>query len=229
MKGILGRKLGMTQIFATDGQLVPVTVVEVGTNVVTQVKTNETDGYNAVQLGFEDKREKLVNKPQLGQFKKAGTNPKRFVREFRMDDAAQYEIGTELKADVFANGDYVDVVGTSKGKGFQGVIKRHGQSTGPMSHGSRYHRRPGSMGAVAPVVFKGKKLPGHMGANKVTVQNLVVVHVDADNGLLYVKGNVPGPKRSLVQVKTSLKKEGSSNAFELVGTAKSEASAEQED
>ncbi|KWW53129.1 50S ribosomal protein L3, partial [Bacillus cereus] len=200
-KGILGRKIGMTQVFAENGELIPVTVIAANPNVVLQKKTTETDGYNAIQLGFEDKREKLTNKPEQGHTAKASTTPKRFIREIRDADVDGLEVGQEVKVDVFATGEIVDVTGISKGKGFQGVIKRHGQSRGPMSHGSRYHRRPGSMGPVAPNrVFKGKKLAGRMGGDQVTIQNLEIVQVDTERNLLLVKGNVPGAKKSLVVV-----------------------------
>ena len=202
-KGILGRKIGMTQVFAENGDLIPVTVIEATPNVVLQVKTVETDGYNAIQVGFEDKRVKLSNKPEQGHVAKANTAPKRFIREFRN---AEGEVGQEVKVEIFAEGDVVDVTGVTKGKGFQGVIRRHGQSRGPMAHGSRYHRRPGSMGPVAPNrVFKQKKLPGQMGGNVVTIQNLEIVKVDAERNLLLVKGNVPGSKKALVAVKTAVK------------------------
>ncbi|MDF9867564.1 large subunit ribosomal protein L3 [Bacilli bacterium PM5-3] len=225
MKGILGRKLGMTQVFTTDGKLVPVTVVECASNIVTQQKTMENDGYVATQVGFEDKKERNpkygngFNKPEKGHFDKANTNPKRFVREFKSEEMSAYEIGSAIKVDIFEAGDIVDVTGTSKGKGFQGAIKRHGQSRGPMAHGSRYHRRPGSMGAVAANrVFKGKKLPGHMGVKRTTVQNLVIVAVDVENNLLLVKGNIPGPKKGLVMVKEGIKtlKNKEKETFELV-------------
>ncbi|HDR7718744.1 50S ribosomal protein L3 [Bacillus albus] len=205
-KGILGRKIGMTQVFAENGELIPVTVIAANPNVVLQKKTTETDGYNAIQLGFEDKREKLTNKPEQGHTAKASTTPKRFIREIRDADVDGLEVGQELKVDVFATGEIVDVTGISKGKGFQGVIKRHGQSRGPMSHGSRYHRRPGSMGPVAPNrVFKGKKLAGRMGGDQVTIQNLEIVQVDTERNLLLVKGNVPGAKKSLVVVQGAVK------------------------
>ncbi|MFV8521126.1 50S ribosomal protein L3 [Bacillus sp. SBS7] len=205
-KGILGRKIGMTQVFAENGELIPVTVIAANPNVVLQKKTTETDGYNAIQLGFEDKREKLTNKPEQGHTAKASTTPKRFIREIRDADVNGLEVGQELKVDVFAAGEIVDVTGISKGKGFQGVIKRHGQSRGPMSHGSRYHRRPGSMGPVAPNrVFKGKKLAGRMGGDQVTIQNLEIVQVDTERNLLLVKGNVPGAKKSLVVVQGAVK------------------------
>ena len=205
-KGILGRKIGMTQVFAENGDLIPVTVIEATPNVVLQVKTVETDGYNAIQVGFEDKRVKLSNKPEQGHVAKANTAPKRFIREFRNVNVEEYEVGQEVKVEVFAEGDVVDVTGVTKGKGFQGVIKRHGQSRGPMAHGSRYHRRPGSMGPVAPNrVFKQKKLPGQMGGTVVTIQNLEIVKVDAERNLLLVKGNVPGSKKALVAVKTAVK------------------------
>jgi large subunit ribosomal protein L3 len=205
-KGILGRKIGMTQVFAENGNLIPVTVVEVAPNVVLQKKSVDSDGYVAVQVGFEDKREKLSNKPEKGHVAKANTAPKRFIREFRGDDLAAYEVGQEVKVDIFAAGDIVDVTGISKGKGFQGVIKRHGQSRGPMAHGSRYHRRPGSMGPVAPNrVFKGKALPGRMGGDQVTVQNLEIVRVDTERNLLLIKGNVPGAKKALLKIKGAVK------------------------
>ncbi|TWT11925.1 50S ribosomal protein L3 [Planomicrobium sp. CPCC 101079] len=205
-KGILGRKIGMTQVFAENGDLIPVTVIEAAPNVVLQKKTVEVDGYEAIQLGFEDKREKLSNKPAKGHVAKANTAPKRFIRELRNVNLADYEIGQEVKVDVFAEGDVVDVTGTTKGKGFQGVIKRHGQSRGPMAHGSRYHRRPGSMGPVAPNrVFKQKKLPGQMGGNTVTIQNLHIVKVDTERNLLLIKGNVPGSRKALIRVKSSIK------------------------
>ncbi|MGM0899258.1 MAG: 50S ribosomal protein L3 [Bacillota bacterium] len=205
-KGILGRKIGMTQVFAENGDLIPVTVIEAAPNVVLQKKSVEVDGYESVQLGFEDKREKLSNKPEKGHVAKANTAPKRFIRELRNVNLADYEIGQEVKVDVFAEGDVVDVTGTTKGKGFQGVIKRHGQSRGPMTHGSRYHRRPGSMGPVAPNrVFKQKKLPGQMGGNTVTIQNLHIVKVDAERNLLLIKGNVPGSRKSLIRVKSAIK------------------------
>jgi large subunit ribosomal protein L3 len=205
-KGILGRKIGMTQVFAENGNLIPVTVVEATGNVVLQKKSVESDGYVAVQVGFEDKREKLANKPEKGHVAKANTAPKRFVREFRGVDLAAYEVGQEVKVDIFAAGDIVDVTGISKGKGFQGSIKRHGQSRGPMAHGSRYHRRPGSMGPVAPNrVFKGKALPGRMGGEQVTVQNLEIVKVDAERNLLLIKGNVPGAKKALLKIKVAIK------------------------
>lgn len=205
-KGILGRKIGMTQVFAENGNLIPVTVVEAAANVVLQKKTVETDGYTSVQVGFEDKREKLSNKPEKGHVAKANTAPKRFVREFRGDDLAALEVGQEVKVDIFAAGDIVDVTGISKGKGFQGVIKRHGQSRGPMAHGSRYHRRPGSMGPVAPNrVFKGKLLPGRMGGEQVTVQNLEIIKVDTERNLLLIKGNVPGAKKALLKIKGAVK------------------------
>ncbi|ABV60802.1 MULTISPECIES: 50S ribosomal protein L3 [Bacillus] len=205
-KGILGRKIGMTQVFAENGDLIPVTVVEAAANVVLQKKTTDTDGYEAIQIGFDDKREKLSNKPEKGHVAKAETAPKRFVKELRGAELDAYEVGQEVKVDIFANGDIVDVTGTSKGKGFQGAIKRHGQSRGPMTHGSRYHRRPGSMGPVDPNrVFKGKLLPGRMGGEQITVQNLEIVKVDAERNLLLIKGNVPGAKKSLVTVKSAVK------------------------
>ncbi|CAM4077370.1 50S ribosomal protein L3 [Bacillus sp. ISL-35] len=205
-KGILGRKIGMTQVFAENGDLIPVTVVEAAPNVVLQVKSAETDGYEAIQLGFDDKREKLSNKPEKGHVAKANTAPKRFVKEFNGVEVAGYEVGQEVKVDIFAEGDIVDVTGISKGKGFQGAIKRHGQSRGPMAHGSRYHRRPGSMGPVAPNrVFKGKLLPGRMGGEQITVQNLQIVKVDAERNLLLIKGNVPGARKALLKIKTAVK------------------------
>jgi large subunit ribosomal protein L3 len=205
-KGILGRKIGMTQVFAANGDLIPVTVVEAAPNVVLQKKTSETDGYTSIQLGFEDKREKLSNKPERGHVAKANTAPKRFVRELRDVNVDEYEVGQEVKVTIFAEGEIVDVTGISKGKGFQGVIERHGQSRGPMAHGSRYHRRPGSMGPVAPNrVFKGKLLPGRMGGEQITVQNLEIVRVDAERNLLLIKGNVPGARKALVKVKSAVK------------------------
>lgn len=204
-KGILGRKMGMTQVFAENGELIPVTVIQATPNVVLQVKTMETDGYSAVQFGFADKREKLANKPEKGHVAKANTAPKRFVSEIR-DAAGEFEVGQEVTVETFAAGEIVDVTGVTKGKGFQGVIKRHGQSRGPMSHGSRYHRRPGSMGPVAPNrVFKGKKLAGRMGGDQVTVQNLEIVKVDAERNLLLIKGNVPGAKKTCVTVRSAVK------------------------
>lgn len=205
-KGILGRKIGMTQVFVGNGELVPVTVIEAAPNVVLQKKSVETDGYEAVQVGFEDKREKLSNKPEKGHAAKANTAPKRFVRELRGVNLDEFEVGQEVKVDIFAEGDIVDVTGKSKGKGFQGVIKRHGQSRGPMAHGSRYHRRPGSMGPVAPNrVFKNKLLPGRMGGERITVQNLEIVKVDTERNLLLVKGNVPGARKSLITIKSAVK------------------------
>ncbi|MCD2252017.1 50S ribosomal protein L3 [Listeria monocytogenes] len=205
-KGILGRKVGMTQVFTENGELIPVTVIEAAQNVVLQKKTVETDGYEAVQIGFEDKRAILSNKPEQGHVAKANTTPKRFIREFRDVNLDEYEIGAEVKVDVFAEGDIIDATGVSKGKGFQGVIKRHGQSRGPMAHGSRYHRRPGSMGPVAPNrVFKNKLLPGRMGGEQITIQNLEIVKVDVEKNVILVKGNVPGAKKALVQIKTATK------------------------
>ena len=212
MKGILGRKLGMTQVFTKSGKLVPVTVIGVEPNVVTQIKTKENDGYEAIQLGFDTKREKLATKASVGITNKAKTTPKRFFKEIRGVDINEYSLGQEIKADIFAEGEIVDVTGTTKGKGFQGVIKRHGQSRGPMGHGSHYHRRPGSMGTMRPMrVFKGKKLPGHMGTLTVTIQNLEIVSVDVENNVILVKGNVPGAKNSLVIIKTATKNEGKVN------------------
>ena len=206
MKGILGKKLGMTQIFTEEGIVVPVTVVEAGPNVVTQVKTVEKDGYNAIQVGFEDAKEKSLNKPQKGHLAAANVL-KKHLKEFRVDAVEEFTVGQEIKADLFAAGEKIDVTGTSKGKGFQGPIKRHGQSRGPESHGSRYHRRPGSMGACSfpGRVFKNKKLAGHMGSVKVTVQNLEVVRVDADKNFILVKGAIPGAKGSVVTIKEAVK------------------------
>ncbi|MCD8077260.1 MAG: 50S ribosomal protein L3 [Lachnospiraceae bacterium] len=206
-KAILATKVGMTQIFGEDGILTPVTVLQAGPCVVTQVKTQENDGYSAVQVGFVDKREKLVNKCQKGHFEKAGVSYKRFVREFRLDDAESYTLGAKIKADVFAAGDKVDATAVSKGKGFQGAIKRHGLSRGPMAHGSKYHRHAGSNGACSDPskVFKGKKMAGQTGGRQITVQNLEVVRVDADDNILLVKGSVPGPKKSLVTIKETVK------------------------
>ena len=206
-KAILATKVGMTQIFNEDGVLTPVTVLQAGPCVVTQVKTVENDGYAAIQVGFGEIREKLVNKPMKGQFDKAGVSYKRFVREFRLEDAESYKVAQEIKADVFAAGEKVDATAISKGKGFQGAIKRHGQSRGPMAHGSKYHRHAGSNGACSDPsrVFKGKGMPGHMGCEKVTVQNLVVVKVDAEQNLLLVKGAVPGSKKALVTIKETVK------------------------
>ena len=206
-KAILATKVGMTQIFNDDGVLTPVTVLQAGPCVVTQVKTVENDGYSAVQVGFVDKREKLVAKPQKGAFDKAGVSYKRYVRELKLDDAESYEVKQEIKADMFAAGDKVDATAISKGKGFQGAIKRHGQSRGPMAHGSKYHRHAGSNGSASDPskVFKGKKMPGHMGAKQITIQNLEVIRVDAENNLILVKGAVPGPKKALVTVKSTVK------------------------
>ena len=207
MKGIIGKKIGMTQIFDEKGNVIPVTVIETAGNVVTQVKTVETDGYNSIQLGYGDVKTKHINKPLEGHFKKAGVENKKHLREFRTDDVANYKVGDEVKADIFVAGEKVDVQGTSKGKGFQGVIRRHGQHRGPMTHGSMYHRRPGSMGqrSTPGRVFKGKKLPGHMGRLTVTIQNLEVVRVDMDKNVILVKGSVPGAKGSILKVKSAIK------------------------
>ena len=206
-KAILATKVGMTQIFDEEGQLTAVTVLQAGPCVVTQVKTEENDGYSAVQVGFVDKRDKLVAKPQKGAFDKAGVAYKRYVREFRFEDAENYEVKQEIKADVFAAGDKVDATAISKGKGYQGAIKRHGQSRGPMTHGSKYHRHAGSNGTSSDPsrVYPGKKMPGQMGHVQVTVQNLEVVRVDAENNLILVKGAVPGPKKGLVTIKETTK------------------------
>ena len=206
-KGILGKKVGMTQIFTEAGEFIPVTVIEATPNVVLQLKTIENDGYEAVQLGFDDLREVLSNRPAKGHVAKANATPKRFIREFNNVELSEYEVGQEITVDVFKAGDIVDVTGTSKGKGFQGAIKRHGQSRGPMAHGSRYHRRPGSMGGASfpSRVFKGKALPGQMGGDRITIQNLEVVKVDAERNVILIKGNVPGSKKSLVEIKTAIK------------------------
>mgnify|MGYP004570211983 CR=1 FL=1 len=206
MKGILGRKIGMTQVFDQEGKLVPVTVVEVTPNVVTQIKTTENDGYEAIQLAFDTKREKLATKASLGITKKANTTPKRFLKELRGVNINDYTLGQEISADIFTRGEVVDVTGTSKGKGFQGSIKKYNQSRGPMGHGSKYHRGPGSLGTMRPMrVFKGRGLPSHMGVNTVTVQNLEIVSVDMENNAILVKGNIPGPKKSLVMIKSAVK------------------------
>ena len=204
-KAILAKKVGMTQIFNEAGELVPVTVLQAGPCVVTQVKTIENDGYEAVQVGFEDIREKLVNKPVKGMFDKAGVSYKRYVREFKLE--GEYSVKDEIKVDVFEAGDKIDATAIAKGKGFQGAIKRHGQSRGPMAHGSKYHRHAGSNGSCSTPsrVFKGKKMPGHMGGKKVTTQNLEVVRVDAEKNLLLVKGAVPGAKKCLVTIKETVK------------------------
>ena len=222
-KAILATKVGMTQIFNADGVLVPVTVLEAGPCSVTQIKTVENDGYSAVQVAFADKKERIVNKDangkkeirnrhgvnkaQMGHFAKAGVSGKRFVKEFRFDNAGEYEVGQEIKADIFAAGDKIDATAVSKGKGFQGAIKRHNQSRGPMTHGSKFHRHAGSNGSASDPskVFKGKKMPGQMGNKKITVQNLEVVRVDAENNLILVKGSVPGPKKCLVTIKETVK------------------------
>ena len=206
-KGLIGKKIGMTQIFDESGKVIPVTVIEAGPCVVAQVKTEETDGYTAVQLGFGDIKEKKLTKPTKGHFTKVNVTPKKHLREFRLNSVEGLTVGQELKADVFAAGDKIDIQGTSKGKGFQGVIKRHGQSRGPMGHGSMYHRRPGSMGPTSTPgrVFKGKRLPGHMGAQTISIQNLEVVRVDLDKNVILVKGSVPGAKGAILKLKSSVK------------------------
>ncbi len=206
-KAILARKIGMTQIFDENGVVTPVTVLSAGPCVVTQVKTLENDGYEAVQVGYEDKRDNLVSKPMKGVFAKAGTGNKRFVREFRFENCADYTPGQEIKADIFEEGDRIDATATSKGHGFQGAIKRHGQHRGPMKHGSKYHRHQGSNGSTSDPsrVFKGKGMPGQMGNETVTIQNLTIVRVDAEKGLILVKGSVPGPRKALVTIKETVK------------------------
>ena len=206
-KAILATKVGMTQIFDEDGVLTPVTVLQAGPCAVTQVKTVENDGYSAVQVGFAEKREKLVNKPMKGHFDKAGTSTKRYVREFRFEDAQEYELGQEIKADIFEVGDKIDATATSKGHGYSGAIKRHGFSRGPVTHGSKHHRHTGSSGCATDPgkVFKGKKMAGHYGCKRTTIQNLEIVRVDADNNIILVKGSVPGPKKSLVMLKETVK------------------------
>ena len=224
MKGNLGKKIGMTQVFAKNGKLIPVTVVSVEPNVVMQIKTKETDGYEAIQLGFATKKEKHSTKAEMGHAKKANAAPKRFLKEIKGVEVSNYELGQEIKCDVFEAGEIVDVTGTSKGKGFQGVIKRYNQSRGPMGHGSQYHRGVGSMGTLRPMrVFKGKKLPGHMGNETVTIQNLEVVAIDLDENVILIKGNIPGPKNSFVVIKSSIKNpDAKVEASELVDYAKVE-------
>ena len=217
MKGILGRKIGMTEKFTTDGKVIPVTVISVEPNVITQIKTVETDGYNAIQLGMTDKKEKHATKQEIGHAKKAGVAPKRFLKEIRVEDTQAYELGSTIKADTFEAGEKVDVTGTSKGKGFAGVIKRHNQSRGPETHGSRYHRRPGSMGTMRPMrVLKGKNLAGHMGCETVTIQNLEIIDVNLEDNYILVSGNVPGAKNSLVLIKSAVKNNKKANPKELV-------------
>ncbi len=217
MKGILGRKVGMTEVFSTDGKLIPVTVISVEPNVVTQIKTVEKDGYDAIQVGAFDKKEKASSKPEMGHAKKANTSPKRFLREIRGVNTQEYTLGQVISADVFKSGDTVDVTGTSKGKGFQGVIKRWNQSRGPETHGSTYHRRVGSLGTMRPMrVLKGKKLPGHMGHETITIQNLMIVDVDTENKYILVSGNVPGAKNSFVFIKEAVKGSKETPAVTLV-------------
>ena len=217
MKGILGRKIGMTEKFTTDGKVIPVTVISVEPNVITQIKTVDTDGYNAIQLGVVDKKEKHATKQEIGHAKKAGVAPKRFLKEIRVEDTQAYELGSTIKADTFEAGEKVDVTGTSKGKGFAGVIKRHNQSRGPETHGSRYHRRPGSMGTMRPMrVLKGKKLAGHMGSETVTIQNLEIIEVNVNDNYILVSGNVPGAKNSLVLIKSAVKSNKKVEPKELV-------------
>ncbi len=206
-KAIIARKIGMTQIFDENGALIPVTVLKAGPCVVTQVKTMDNDGYEAVQVGFEDIREKLVNKPIAGVFAKAGVSNKRFLKEFKFENSSEYAPGQEIKAEIFAEGDVVDVTGTSKGKGYQGTIKRFGQHRGPMTHGSKYHRHQGSNGAASDPskVFKGKHMPGQMGGDKITIQNLTVARVDADDDIILIKGAVPGPRKSIVTIREAVK------------------------
>ncbi len=217
MKGILGRKAGMTQVFGTNGKLVPVTVIEVGSNIVTQVKTLENDGYEAIQLGFDDMREKVTNKANTGHAKKANTTPKRFHKEIRGVDMEAYTLGQEVKADIFEAGEMVDVTGISKGKGYQGVIKKNNQHRGPMAHGSKYHRGVGSLGTMRPMrVIPGKALPGHMGAEQVTIQNLEIIKVDMENNCILVKGSIPGPKKGFVVIKSAVKTDKKNDAFDLI-------------
>ncbi|KRK32845.1 50S ribosomal protein L3 [Loigolactobacillus bifermentans] len=204
-KGILGTKVGMTQIFTDNGELIPVTVIKAEPNVVLQVKTVESDGYEALQVGIDDMRDVLSNKPAKGHVAKAKTAPKRFIREFRDIALGDIKVGDEIKADTFEAGEIVDVTGTTKGHGYQGVIKKNNQRRGPMAHGSRYHRRPGSLGAIINRVFPGKQLPGRMGNNTVTIQNLEVVRVDTDRNVILIKGNVPGSKKSLITIKDAVK------------------------
>ena len=215
MKGILGKKVGMTQVFTTNGKLIPVTVIEVEPNVITQIKTVENDGYDAIQLGAIDVKEKNSNKPEMGHAKKANTAPKRFLKEIRGVNVNDYTLGQVIDASIFEAGEVVDVQGMSKGKGYQGVIKRYNQTRGPMGHGSQYHRGVGSLGTLLPMhVLKGKKLPGHMGNEKTTIQNLEVVKVDLENNIILIKGNVPGPKKSLVMIKSAIKANGKVNPKE---------------
>lgn len=217
MKGILGRKLGMTQVFGTDGKLVPVTVIEIEPNVVTQIKTVSNDGYDAVQLGFDTVREKVSNKAKMGHTKKAGSAPKRFLREIRGVDVSSYTLGQEVGADLFEAGEMVDVTGISKGKGYQGVIKKNNQHRGPMTHGSKYHRGVGSLGTMRPMrVLPGKALPGHMGAEKVTIQNLEIIKVDMEDNCILIKGSIPGPKKGMVMIKTAVKTDKKNDAFDLI-------------
>ena len=216
MKGILGRKVGMTEVFTKDGKIIPVTVISVEPNVIMQVKTTKTDGYEAIQLGVTDKKESRANKAEIGHAKKAGSAPKRFLKEIRVSNAEDYTVGSEIKADIFEVGEKVDVTGTSKGHGFTGVIVRNNQSEGPKTHGSRYHRRPGSMGTMRPMrVLKGKALSGHMGVDTVTVQNLSIVDVNLEDNYILVSGNVPGAKKSLVVIKEAVKG-GKKGTFDLV-------------
>lgn len=216
MKGILGRKVGMTEVFTKDGKIIPVTVISTEPNKVMQVKTTATDGYEAIQLGISDKKEKNATKAEIGHAKKAGSAPKRFLKEIRVSNASEYQVGSEIKADIFEVGQKVDVTGTSKGHGFTGVIVRNNQSEGPKTHGSRYHRRPGSMGTMRPMrVLKGKVLSGHMGVDTVTVQNLSIVDVNLEDNYILVSGNVPGAKKSLVVIKEAVKG-GKKGAFDLV-------------
>ena len=217
MKGILGRKVGMTEKFTKDGKIIPVTVVEVEPNVITQIKTKATDGYEAIQIATKEKKEKRTTKAVMGHTKKANTTPKRFLKEIRVSDASNYELGSTLDASVFEQGERVDVQGTSKGKGFAGVIKRHNYGRGPETHGSRHHRKPGSLGSMRPMrVFKGKKLPGHMGAETKTIQNLTVVEVDTDLNYIIISGNIPGPKNSMVLIKEAVKSNLKAEEFELI-------------
>ena len=223
MKGILGRKIGMTQVFGTNGKLVPVTLIEVNPNVVTQVKTLENDGYEAIQLGYETIREKLATNASVGHSKKANTAPKRFLREIRGVDISAYTLGQEVMADLFEAGEIVDVTGISKGKGYQGVIKKNNQHRGPMGHGSKYHRGVGSLGTMLPKrVLPGKALPGHMGSEQVTIQNLEIIKVDMEDNCILVKGSVPGPNKSLVIIKSAVKTNKKNDAFDLISYTKEE-------